>query len=96
MTATTTPATGTWLSRDEVPRPVLRTHVSDANWREVRGYWAALCSAYGWEGRARTFLEVGRAELFGCEVDDDFCASRVADLIGETLALSAAEGVDFA
>lgn len=82
------------MTRSTASAPIVRTHVSADNWREVRAHWAVVCNIYGWEGKVRSFLEVGMAEFFGGEVDEEFCATRVADLIIETFQLARVEGID--
>lgn len=72
----------------------IRTHVSAENWREVSLHWAKIAMSLGWQGRVRSFLEVGHFEIYGQEVDDEFCASRVADLIIECFQLAKMEGID--
>ncbi len=69
--------------------PVDFSSVSATDWVDKARFWALYALEQGWTGVAASFLEVGRARIFGLEVDDEFCAEQVARLIGSVHQLDA-------
>lgn len=62
--------------------PAEFSSVSAEDWSDKASFWALYSLEQGWTGLAASFLEVGRARVFGFEVNNDFCAEQVARLVG--------------
>lgn len=72
----------------------LPTHVTPANWREVREAWAVACDRAEAPGIADSFRFIGIAERYGHAIDEAFCADVVAAQIVDAMRAEHVLGIE--